>query len=440
MSSFIDDVLGTPRRRTKSHGRSPLSTPPLQRATSPDIFHSALAVPTRASLAQSSSSSSATAAAPQGEVGGGGGAVKEKELESGGVVELSTAGEVPVVAEVDGAGTGTEVREKEEGSIPVAEVEGQGSEVPAKDAETEPDTLHIIQEPLPIVHATPAILIGIAGCTSSGKSVLSRVLESVLPPSTPRFVIHQNDFFVPEHLLVPSGSDGKLDADCREAVDFKSLARVMKYAKREGGLPPGFRTRQDETYDLEQVRGMVNEATIDELKILLADSAVLEEGQPVGIVDGFLLYSEPEIRGLLDVKLFLRTTKDKAGIRRFEKLEGVGGGAGEDFWMTREYFDTMVWPNYILEHASLFRDGNVEGEPLFDLCEGLAISMQPELEMKAEEIVRWAVNTIVGRLRALSLGQSRSLDPEEVLPGKYELCNCGDGWIGHVRRFLCEHV
>ena len=446
MSSFLDDVIGTPRRRPKSHGRSPLSSPPLQqqRAPSPDVFHSALAVPTRASLSSAGASSvggtEVRGSAGGGDIGaeapasaGGGEEVRgkdgaEREEQP---VEGSTKGDEPVAAEVESAET--EVVEKE-GSTP-AQHEGGGPE-----PESEPATLlHVIHEPILIVNSSPAILMGIAGCVSSGKTTLSHLLSGILPPSTPRFIIHQNDFFVPKSLLVPSSS-GELDADCREAVDFASLVRVVKYAKREGRLPPGFRNRQDESYALEQVSSMVNDATMGELKILLADSAVLEEGQPVGIVDGFLLYSEPEIRDLLDVKLFLRTTKEKAVTRRFEKLEDVGDGTEEDFWKTREYFDKTVWPNYVREHAPLFKDNHVEGEPLPDLCEGLAISMQPELEMSVEETARWAANSIVERVRALSIGQSRSLDPEEVLPGMYEMCDCGEGWLGQVRRFLCEHV
>ena len=147
-----------------------------------------------------------------------------------------------------------------------------------------------------------------------------------------------------------------------------------------------------------------------------------------------LLYHRPEIRDLLDVKLFLRTTKEKAGARRFERpgnLRGYGEGA---FWRTREYFDKIVWPEYVHEHWPIFRDNNVEGEPLFDLCDALGISVQPELDM------RWAVKCIDERLRALKMGQLRSLDPDEVLGDRYQICDCGHGWLGKVRQFLCEHV
>lgn len=253
-------------------------------------------------------------------------------------------------------------------------------------------------------------------------------------------MIHQHDFLVPKYLLVPSGNSGELDADCRDAVDFRSLVRLMKFAKRQGALPAGFRTRKDEGHDLEQMREMVSEATVEELRAALADSGMLDEGQTVGIVDGFLLYSEPEIRDLLDLKLFLRSTKERAGGKRFERFEDVGGNGEEEFWMTREYFDRTVWPNYVQEHATLFKDGDVEGEPLLGLCDGLGISMQPELEIRGEDMVRWAVNCILERLRALRMGQTRSLDPEEVLLGRYELCDCGEGWLGQVRRFLCEHI
>ena len=425
MSSFIDDVIGTPRRRSKTPARSPLSTPPLRRVTSPDIFHSALAVPTRASLAGEKSPaagiSDSVAEAPVSMT-----TDSKEATEVAQPAELSTTG-----AEGDGTERNQDPEAVEkEGSEPIIQEAG----IP--ESET---TLHVVQETVPVVHTPPAILIGIAGCTCSGKSVLSYLLSSILPPASPTFVLHQDDFMVPPQLLVPS-ENGELDANCPEAVDFASLTRMLRFVKREGMVTAGFATKSDESDVQERAASMVSQGTLDELKVLLAESGKVGEGQPVGIVDGFLLFHRPEIRDLLDVKLFLRTTKEKAGARRFEKAENVGEDAGEVFWRTREYFEKTVWPNYVQEHWAMFRDGNVEGEPLFDVCDALAISVQPELDMSIEETVRWVVNCTVERLGALSMGQLRSLDPEEVLGDRYQLCECGHGWLGKVRRFLCEHV
>lgn len=435
MSNFIDDVMGTPRKRSKTPARSTLAVPSsAQREQSADLFHTAFAVPTLATFASKSEARgrSSVAAAPT--------SVNTKEEVAPSELppsEIPLPPELPPAVEGDQAKEGVQVQDESVQDPVEVPASTQDKSVlgPKGGAST---TLNIMP-PVPVAHSNPAILIGISGCTGSGKTMLSHLLSCILPPETPRFVLHQDDFFIPKHFLIPSKS-GELDADCRDAINFGALIRVMEFVKNEGKMPPGFHSDQGGTDEREHAIMLMNEEVINESKELLAKSGYTENGRPVCIVKGFLLYHEPRIRELLDVKLFLRTTKEIARARRFEKPDYAGEHAEEGFWKTNAYFDRAVWPNYIEEHSVLFHSSDVEGAPRRKLCKQLGIQMQPRLEMSIEEVFRWAISSIAEQQKTTFIETSRDLDPEEVLGNRFEICDCGSGWVGKFRRFLYESI
>jgi len=448
MSNFFDDVIGTPRKRSKTPARSSLATPsPLRREQSADLFHSALAVPTQATFA------SKREARGRSSVAGVPTSVDIKPYpDEVGRSELSPA-EIPLPPELPPAQEGDQVKEEvrtqdepvKDGPFKYAPSQDP-VEVPAPtqdksmlESERDISTTLDVVPPIPVIHSQPAILIGISGCTSSGKTMLSHLLSWVLPTATPRFVLHQDDFFIPKHFLIPS-KDGELDADCRDAINFGALIRVLEYVKGEGKMPPGFHTDRDGTYERDHASTLVSEELLNDSREFLSKSSHFENGQPVCIVEGFLLYHEPRIRELLDVKLFLRTTKEMARARRFEKPDYAGEQAKEEFWKTNAYFDRAVWPNYVEEHSVLFHGSDVEGAPRRKLCKQLGIQMQPRLEMSIEEVLRWATSSIAEQPKTMFIEASRDLDPEEVLGDRFEVCDCGSGWVGKIRRLLYDIV
>ena len=428
MSNFIDDVMGTPRKRSKAPSRSPLASPSaLDRKKSPDLFHTALTVPTQATFASKSEAGPSSTTETRSTVEA---AASNKDDSTRSELPPS---EIPLPAELPPVQQEAQVEPVNEPvKVPVTDKSVLVSEGGP------PSALNILP-PMPVLHNLPALLIGISGCTGSGKTMLSHLLCMVLPPTTQRFVLHQDDFFVPKHLLVPS-KDGEMDADCRDAIDFETLIRVLGYVKKEGKLPPSFHTKQSVTYEQGHAGTLASKDVLNEARNTLAKAAILEDGRPVCIVDGFLLYHEPRIRELLDVKLFLRTKKETAKGRRFERPDYMRERPQEEFWRTQTYFDRVVWPNYTEEHAPLFENGDVEGTHLPKVCDYLEISMQPQLGMSIEDTLRWAASTIAERHQSSGFGRSRSLDPEEVLRDKYKLCDCGSGWIGKFRRVLLDIV
>ena len=297
-------------------------------------------------------------------------------------------------------------------------------------------SMHII-DPMPEATSRPTFLIGISGSSSSGKTTLAHLLSMTIPPSTPVFIIHQDDFRIAKHLLVPT-VEGQHDVDGRDAVDFVAMKRVLAYAKNEGRLPPRFQTSQP-MEEREHAGLQISQDVIDELRSLLINASVFGGHQPVGIIDGGLLYHDPEIRDILDFKLFLRTTKETSRQRRMERT------ADGEFWQTEEYFNDIAWPNFEREHSPLFQGGDVEGPPNEQFCDGLRIAVQSPPDQTVEETLRWAVQTIAASLSQPQVEQLRVIETEEVVPTKVkqhacEICETQRNWVGKFRRALFHVV
>lgn len=157
----------------------------------------------------------------------------------------------------------------------------------------------------------------------------------------------------------------------------------------------------------------VSEAKIDAMKAKVAEW--IQPGKPGYVVfnarklqlclfDGFLVYSQ-EMKGvmeLLDIKLFLLVSREKA-TRRREARDGYV--TLEGFWKDPPgYVDKIVWPNYAKEHAWLFEDGDVEGVLDKDVLKKAGISAQlgRELDIDMETTLEWAVDLLMSELERMT--------------------------------------
>lgn len=118
------------------------------------------------------------------------------------------------------------------------------------------------------------------------------------------------------------------------------------------------------------------------------------------ILDGFLLYSDPEkpsipltITDQLDLKLFIRTDHERTKTRREARNGYV---TLEGFWKDPEgYVDEVVWPNYVRDHGWMFHDSDVDQGELVPLVEKQGISVGPgKGEKSMSELLDWSVDTI----------------------------------------------
>ncbi|KAI0443188.1 nicotinamide riboside kinase 1 [Xylaria telfairii] len=256
-----------------------------------------------------------------------------------------------------------------------------------------------------------AIIVGISGPSSSGKTTLARLLRDVFPQT---FILHEDDFYRPEDEL-PS-KDGLLDWDCAGALNFDDMARALEHIRAEGTFPPFVDSKEDQN--------TVGKCTVSESAISDAKSRVeawQAQQTPLSnirlcILDGFLLFGrEPPLRRitdeLLDVKFFLTVSRAKATARR-EARDGYV--TLEGFWTDPPgYVEKIVWPNYAESHAWLFEDGDVEKRLRGDVLREMNILALPEvvasgkesgggLDVDMQVAFEWAVDTLMRELEEIT--------------------------------------
>ncbi|KAK0651309.1 P-loop containing nucleoside triphosphate hydrolase protein [Cercophora newfieldiana] len=272
-----------------------------------------------------------------------------------------------------------------------------------------------------------AIIVGISGCSSSGKTTLARLLRDIFPHT---FILHEDDFYKPEDQLPIK--HGLVDWDCPEAISVPDMEFALHHIRSTGTFPP--------TVDSKEDQNSVGTVPISPAKLTALKERVLSWLSPSSpgkghlifpppssslpppppstpsnspslrlcLVDGFLLYSPPSftpIMSTLDIKLFLLVSRAKATQRR-ENRDGYV--TLEGFWTDPPgYVDKIVWPNYAESHAWMFKDGDAEAGVLDEEVlarEGILAQLGKGLDVDFEETVEWVVDTVMGELERIVLG------------------------------------
>ncbi|KAK3713769.1 ribosylnicotinamide kinase [Vermiconidia calcicola] len=230
-----------------------------------------------------------------------------------------------------------------------------------------------------------ALIVGISGVSCTGKTTLARLLRDIFPNT---FILHEDDFYKTDAEIPINHEAGDIaDWDCLEAINLSAFEETLRFIKKNGLPPPDLVSKEDKN-SVGPVN--VDQEIIDELE-WKAGRWMFRDVPPIAIIDGFLLYSEEmkAIRDLIDVKLFLRTNYASAKARRERR---TGYVTLEGFWEDPPgYVDKIVRPNYVKDHAFLFKDGNVEGELQHDVVDNLDIKPMPvgaQEDMTA--MLRWA--------------------------------------------------
>ena len=245
-----------------------------------------------------------------------------------------------------------------------------------------------------------ATILGLSGCSSSGKTTLARLLRTIFPHT---LIIHEDDFYLPEEQL-PFRS-GLRDWDCVAALDIPGLVSTLKYVKSNGKLPKGLVSKEDQNEVGESgVRREVIERMKENVEKWVEGGPGREKlGAERGIVimDGFLLFGESvrDVRENIDVRILLRAKYERAKERRESRSGYV---TLEGFWEDPPgYVDKVVWPNYVEEHALLFEGGDVEGKANEEVVRRLGVEICPgEGEWHMEQVLEWAVETVKDALEA----------------------------------------
>ena len=133
---------------------------------------------------------------------------------------------------------------------------------------------------------------------------------------------------------------------------------------------------------------------VEKLQVELQPLQAALRGKRLIIIEGFLLFGsgvKDQLAGLFDLGILLRASR-QAAKRRRESRNGYV--TLEGFWQDPEdYFDTLVWPNYVREHASLFEGGDVEGKPK-ESRDGEEILVGPVEDASLEDVCSWVVGCL----------------------------------------------
>ena len=140
------------------------------------------------------------------------------------------------------------------------------------------------------------IVFGVAGGTASGKTTVARhILDQV---GAHRIAYLPHDAYYRDLSHLPPAERARQNFDHPDALESDLLARHLR-ALRSG------RAIQLPVYSFaEYVR---------------KPETVTVEPAPVILVDGILIFAEPELRGLMDIKIFVDVEADIRLIRRIER-------------------------------------------------------------------------------------------------------------------------
>lgn len=139
-------------------------------------------------------------------------------------------------------------------------------------------------------------LIGIAGGTGSGKTTVANAI--VRRVGAERIAILSHDSYYRDFVDLPKDILDRQNFDHPDSLESELLVRHLKALKQ----------------------GMVVETPIYDFKVhRRAAHTRRVEPRKVILVDGILIYAEPELRKLFDVKIYVDTDADIRLIRRLKR-------------------------------------------------------------------------------------------------------------------------
>lgn len=111
-----------------------------------------------------------------------------------------------------------------------------------------------------------------------------------------------------------------------------------------------------------------------------------------------MLFHDPKIIKLFDIKIFLRASYDTLKFRRENR---AGYQTQETFWVDPPgYFDKMVYPAYAKSHKHLFLEADVENDLDSSKMKDLDIvSYANNKDCSLKEVVDWALNSLKEKLQ-----------------------------------------
>ncbi len=140
------------------------------------------------------------------------------------------------------------------------------------------------------------IIIGISGASASGKSLLANTIVNEL--GTDQVVVISEDSYYKDHSDIPFEERAKINYDHPDSIDHELLYQHL----------------------LELQKGNNVEIPIYNHAMHAREKATRPAGQHAIIVlEGILLFVEPKLREIMDIRIFMETALDICLIRRLKR-------------------------------------------------------------------------------------------------------------------------
>jgi uridine kinase len=163
--------------------------------------------------------------------------------------------------------------------------------------------------------ATP-LIIGIAGGSGSGKTTLAHLILERIGPS--RIALLPHDAYYKDLNNLPRNERETINFDHPNSLDTELLIEHVR------------RLKNSEAIDLPVYDFKTHSRTSITQRI---------EPRPVVMVEGILIFAEPVLRDLLEVKIFVDTDSDIRFIRRLQRDISERGRSTES--VVRQYLATV---------------------------------------------------------------------------------------------------
>lgn len=160
-----------------------------------------------------------------------------------------------------------------------------------------------------------AIVLGIAGGTGSGKTTVARAIAGAFLDSS--VMVEQDCFYLDSSHLDPDERN-KVNFDHPDAIDLPLLMHCIMQLKNN-------KKTQLPVYDFTTHTRKKEKITVGPVRII--------------IVEGILIFHYPELRSLMDLKVFVQTDSDVRLARRIKRdMDERGRSLGS---VLKQYFKTV---------------------------------------------------------------------------------------------------
>ena len=143
---------------------------------------------------------------------------------------------------------------------------------------------------------TPSFIIGVAGGTGSGKTTVSRRIQEAVNVAAIAYLQHDNYYRDQSHLPLPERAQTNYDHP--DSLETSLMIEHLRQLKR--GIPVNI-----PVYDFAVHTRSTRTLRVEPARIIL--------------VEGILIFVEPELRDLMDIRIFVDTDADIRFIRRLRR-------------------------------------------------------------------------------------------------------------------------